>query len=422
MRGVIKRILITVVLGFFTVASAQLPPPEVMVDKYLVQAEQLFEKKDYIAALNMVAKIIALAKEHSFTLPNEFQYQYAQIAFSTGSTQAAFDAVSKYLSAEQEGEFYEEALVLLINIEKELAKFEVFGFTGLTNHPSCYFWNFSPEIYPDMAWSGECSGGFAQGKGTLIGDSLSDAYFAQNAHSVKKVTRKERGQFQNGKKHGHWVESYKDSTWYESPPGETWSRVSEGLYVEGKRHGYWITHLDSLIDEEGPYVDGKRHGDWVHYFSDKGVKGEHLIYGVHRWFEDWYSWHGRRALPEYGDTHRKALEEGPYVEGKRHGRWVVRRTYGIDLPTWKYPSDYYQIIKQEGPYVGGRRHGDWIYYFPDGNVEAKGSYVDNKRHGKWVHYFPDGSVRIKTFWTNGERSGHWVWYHWNGVVESSKTY
>ena len=118
----VRSFFIAVLLGFFTDASAQLPPPEVMVDKYLVQAEQLFEKQDYIAAFNMVEKIIALQKEHSFTLPHEFHFQYAQIAFSTGSTQAAFDAVSKYLSAVQEGEFYEEALVLLIKIEKELAK------------------------------------------------------------------------------------------------------------------------------------------------------------------------------------------------------------------------------------------------------------------------------------------------------------
>lgn len=404
MRDILRRLFIAVMLGFFTDASAQLPPPEVMVDKYLVQAEQLFEKQDYIAARNMVEKIIALAKEHSFILPNEFQYQYAQIAFSTGSTQAAFDAVSKYLSAEQKGEFYEEALVLLIKIEKELAKFKARR-SRLTNYPKCYFWNFSPEIYPPMTWFGECSGGFAQGKGTLIGDSWDDMYFAQGVHSVKKITRKEMGQFQNGKKHGHWVESYKDSTWYESPPGETWLRVSEGLYVEGKRHGYWITHLDSLIDEEGLYVDGKRHGDWVHYFSDEDVKGEYSIYNVHRWFEHWYRWYGRWSLPGYGDTHRKALEEGPYVEGKRHGRWVVRRSYGINLPT-QYSSDYNHIIKQEGPYVGDKKHGDWIHYFSDGNVEAKGSYVDNKKHGDWIHYFPDGSVRIKAYWTNGERSRH----------------
>ena len=54
MQNVIRIFLFS--LGFFTAASAQLPP-EVIADKYLVQAEQLFEKKDYVAALNMMDKI-----------------------------------------------------------------------------------------------------------------------------------------------------------------------------------------------------------------------------------------------------------------------------------------------------------------------------------------------------------------------------
>ena len=420
MWDIVRRFFIAVLLGFFTDACTQLPPPEVMVDKYLVQAEQLFEKQDYMAALNIVEKIMVLQKKHSLTLPHEFYFQYAQIAFSTGSTHAAFDAVSKYLSAEQEGEFYENALVLLIKIEKELAKFE-FKRSRLTNHPGCYFWNFSPERYPPMTWSGGCSDGFAQSKGTLLGDSWGERSFAMGVHSIKKVTRKETGQFQNGKKHGHWVESYKDSTTYDGGAEKPWLRVSEGLYVEGKRHGYWVTHLDSLIDEKGPYMDGKRHGDWVHYFSDESVKGEDDIYYVHRWYEHWYSWYGYWSLPGSGNNHREALDEGPYVEGKRHGRWVVRRDYSISLPGWEgLPDSGWMVIKQEGPYVGGRRHGDWVYYFPDGSVEAKGSYVNNERHGSWVHYFPDGSVRIKASWVNNKRHGKWVTT--DGSYESFTSY
>ena len=413
MWDIFRRFFIAVLVGFFTDASAQQPPPEVMVDKYLVQAEQLFEKQDYIAALNRVEKILALQKEHNITLPHEFHFKYAQIAFSTGSTHVAFDAVSKYLSAEQEGEFYEEALVLLIKIEKVLAKFKVFGGSQLTNHPACYFWNFSPEIYPPMTWSGACSDGFAQGKGTLIGDSLDDMYFAQGLHSVKKVTRKETGQFQNGKKHGHWVESYKDSTEFDAS-WRIWLRVSEGLYVEGKRQGYWVTHLDSLIMEAGPYMDGKRHGDWVHYFSDENLEDEGPYTHISS-SKPWYSWYGYWDLPRDEDNHRIALSEGPYVKGKRHGRWVVRLDCVVE-GYLKDPFNNWIIIKQEGPYVKGRRHGDWVYYFPDGSVEAKGSYVNNKRHGDWVHYFPDGSVRIKASWANGKKHGDWVHYFSDGSV------
>jgi len=185
MQSVIRSIFVLFLLGFFTVASGQLPP-KVIADKYLIQAEQLLEKEDYIAALNMMDKIIALQKEHSFTLPDEFLFKYAQVAFSVGSIQIAFESVSKYLSAETEGEFYKEALALLLEAEgtqisaDEMCTGKPEGakcWKELTNHPECYVWD--DYYYEDqtVTWSGKCSGNLAHGEGTLTwavtdGDSL----------------------------------------------------------------------------------------------------------------------------------------------------------------------------------------------------------------------------------------------------------
>ncbi len=53
MQSIIKGILFTVLLGFFTVASAQLPP-EIMADKHLIHAEQLYAAKDYAEAFKEI--------------------------------------------------------------------------------------------------------------------------------------------------------------------------------------------------------------------------------------------------------------------------------------------------------------------------------------------------------------------------------
>ena len=50
-------------------------------------------------AFNVMKKIIALEKEHSLTLSNEFHFKYARVALSADSTRIAFDSVNKYLSA-----------------------------------------------------------------------------------------------------------------------------------------------------------------------------------------------------------------------------------------------------------------------------------------------------------------------------------
>ena len=74
--GLSRSFFITVLSGFFTDASAQLPP-EIMADRYLMRAEQLHAEKDYAGALKAMEKVIALQKEHNITLPDEFHFKYA---------------------------------------------------------------------------------------------------------------------------------------------------------------------------------------------------------------------------------------------------------------------------------------------------------------------------------------------------------
>ncbi len=118
MQREISSIFVLFLLGFFTVTSAQLPP-EVMVDKHLIAAEQLIGAEDYVNAFNVMKKIIALQKEHDLTLPDEFLFKYAQVALKAGEPGATLDAVSQYLAtAGKKGQFYKEALALLSEAEQ----------------------------------------------------------------------------------------------------------------------------------------------------------------------------------------------------------------------------------------------------------------------------------------------------------------
>ena len=63
MRRVIGWNWIVVWLGCLTVSAAQLPP-EMLVDKYLLQATMLSEEKNHKGALEAMDQIVALQKEH----------------------------------------------------------------------------------------------------------------------------------------------------------------------------------------------------------------------------------------------------------------------------------------------------------------------------------------------------------------------
>ena len=120
MLGVIVGVWITVCLGYITGFAAQLQP-DVLVDKYLLQAEMLSEEKNHKGALEAMDRIVALQKEHGLTLSEDFSFHYAQTALAAGSVQAAIDSANRYLSvAGRDGKYYREALELLVKAEREL--------------------------------------------------------------------------------------------------------------------------------------------------------------------------------------------------------------------------------------------------------------------------------------------------------------
>ena len=87
-RGVIGGVLIGIWLGCVTVAAVQLPP-EVLVDKNLLQAQLLREEEDHKGALEAMDRIVALQKEHDLNLPEEFPFHYAQTALAAGLVRRA---------------------------------------------------------------------------------------------------------------------------------------------------------------------------------------------------------------------------------------------------------------------------------------------------------------------------------------------
>ncbi len=138
----------------------------------------------------------------------------------------------------------------------------------VANRPGCRVWVYHHIPNQTVTWSGTCSGGVADGQGTLE--------WSGGGEETSTGT----GTLSSGKRHGRWVVRYSDGA------------VDEGPYVDGKKHGRWVMRLTNGTVSEGPVVDGRQHGRWVVRQAD----------GI--------------------------VQEGPVVDGKMHGRWVVRQPNG----------------------------------------------------------------------------------------------
>ena len=428
MQRVISSFFIVVLLGFFTVVSAQLPP-EIMADKYLIEAEQLHAKEDYAGAFKIMEKILALQKAHNLTLPDEFHFKYARVALSADSIKIAFESVNKYLSATgREGEFYKEALTLLIEAEgtqisaEETCTGKPLGsscWMALADRPECYFWN--PNLQKDetATWSGKCSGNMAQGEGTLTMEYTWGTRYNSSTreHEPAKQVLTATGAFQKGKMQDQWVERdnyrvyegpYKDGKKH----GQWVSRhsdghVEEGSYKDGKKHGQWVSRHSYGGGEEGSYVEGKKHGQWVsRSWSGAVMKGSYVDGKEHGEF------YGEEELCSSNNSSLKVTVRGEYVEGKHQGYWQNDTSRWETVGSGRYSED-------------GLKQGTWTYrvYFCLNPESAgrnstwyrryKGDYIDGKKDGTWL--FHDFSIRD---WSDGKCLS--TIYHQGKEIEEKK--
>ncbi len=98
-------------------------PPEILVDRHLLRAERLLGDGDLAAAFAAMNEVLALRRDHDLVLHDDFDFQYAQLAYAAGRTETAVASLNQYLAAGgREGEFYREALELLDSAEVRLER------------------------------------------------------------------------------------------------------------------------------------------------------------------------------------------------------------------------------------------------------------------------------------------------------------
>ena len=89
-------------------------PPQVQVDRFLVQADRHIRNEDYAAALEALDRVLVLQAEHGLELPDNFWVKQAQVAFGAGEFDQAVAGATRHLElADSDGEEYMTALELL---------------------------------------------------------------------------------------------------------------------------------------------------------------------------------------------------------------------------------------------------------------------------------------------------------------------
>ena len=93
-------------------------PPEIEVDRYLLQAEEQIEKQDFRAAKEVMDRILELQAQHDLELPDEFFFRYAHVLERVEQYDEAIEFATRYLTlAGRDGAHYRDALQVLNSAE-----------------------------------------------------------------------------------------------------------------------------------------------------------------------------------------------------------------------------------------------------------------------------------------------------------------
>ena len=152
----------------------------------------------------------------------------------------------------------------------------------------------------------------------------------------------------------------------------------------------------------------------------KGKQGPWLILG--------------KDVPEKGYPAEGKVEEGPYKDNRKNGKWTK---YFKDGMTPRLIGDYSNgrpkgefikfhengAKKSEGTFVSGKHQGSLETYFADGTVsQSKNFNNEGKQHGKQTIYYPNGQVEVEYETANGIKTGKQTRYYENGDVKQITAY
>jgi antitoxin component YwqK of YwqJK toxin-antitoxin module len=196
--------------------------------------------------------------------------------------------------------------------------------------------------------------------GLKQGEELTYYKLKDNSSDIKELPLKSSIFYKDGLKHGKSIHYFKNGTF-----------SFEGHFHEGKKHGRFVEvfkERPDLIKTECFYLDNKLHGKLVEYvlIKDNNSKNNWKRIKKHECEYDRGKLHGTKL--EYDGKTEQIVRHIDYDHQKFHGKYIR----------------YYQDGKKEYEceLVHGKRHGTETRYYRDGIHPCEIRQYEN---GKLIH-------------------------------------
>ncbi|MGL4867852.1 MAG: toxin-antitoxin system YwqK family antitoxin [Cetobacterium sp.] len=138
------------------------------------------------------------------------------------------------------------------------------------------------------------------------------------------------------------------------------------------------------LDENKPYT-GELYGNKIKENYENGIK--------HGLFQGFFS-----------DGNELYSYEGRYINGIKHGQWIIKYLTGETRAVLRYNYD--------------KPYGQWTYFYKNKNMEGYESLEDGILHGKVVKYSEGAELLMKVGYVNGLLEGEAIFFYKSEILET----
>lgn len=210
--------------------------------------------------------------------------------------------------------------------------------------------------------------------------------------------------YKNGLPHGQWI-TYADPA---SNSDTTPASVVE--YKDGLKHGWYLTYRANRLSEKYFYQEGKSQGEQLRWDND-GTLAMREYYTAGMRDSGTYYIRGVIARSTYFRNERK---HGPEVDYDRDGD-TLKLTWwnnGATDSSFTYHKNGRRSSSLQYEHTKGTAH--YTEWDTSGRKLQEGMYLDDRRHGEWYTFYPDGKKRSVTNYSEGKMMGLFTKWYPNG--------
>lgn len=191
----------------------------------------------------------------------------------------------------------------------------------------------------------------------------------------------------------------------------------EEEYIDGVKNGFFKgSFLDKNIKYtyEGRYIEGIKHGEWIIRYPS-GKRKAVLKYNYDRPYSKWIYFYEDNKIEGY-ENFKNGVLDGEVANFDKNGDKTISATYKNGLLNGEIYIFENSNLKVGTTFSNGKLNGNIKIFSRSGKTIVDGTYKENSREGKWKFLYQSGEVKTVVSYVNGKKNGKTFIYDKGGSL------